>query len=115
MFGIIDRQDKSCPVFCFKDNCTKESLLPFLNKNVTTNDDIKISNYNSNKEIQDYCFSNKVYSDCFATYQKQDFKELGFVLLKVNHSIWFGRGNFHINNIEGFWSVIKLYRIILQN
>ena len=32
MFGIIDRRDKSCRVYCVKDNRTKESLLPNLKK-----------------------------------------------------------------------------------
>ena len=44
----------------------------------------------------------------FSSYQKEDFKDLGFVLHRVNHSIWFGSGNFHTNNIEGLWSQIKL-------
>ena len=26
---------------------------------------------------------------------------------RVNHSVWFGYGNFHTNNIEGLWSQIK--------
>ena len=25
----------------------------------------------------------------------------------MNHSIWFGKGNFHTNNIEGLLSIIK--------
>ena len=25
----------------------------------------------------------------------------------MNHSIWFGRGHFHTNTIEGLWSKIK--------
>ena len=107
MFGIIDRRDKECRVFCVKDNRTKESLLPLLKENVITNDDIKINNYNSNSQIHKYCFSTRVYSDCFATYQKQNFKELGLVSQRVNHRIWFDRGNFHTNNIEGLWSIIK--------
>ena len=48
-----------------------------------------------------------MFSDCFATYQKQNFKELGLVSQRVNHRIWFDRGNFYTNNIEGLWSIIK--------
>ena len=70
MFGIIDRRDKACRVYCVKDNLTKESLLPILKKNVMTDDDIKYNNYNSNHEIHEYCISTRVYSDCFASYQK---------------------------------------------
>ena len=32
---------------------------------------------------------------------------MGFLLKKVNHSIWFGQGLFHTNSIEGLWSSIK--------
>ena len=32
---------------------------------------------------------------------------MGFILKKVNHSIWFGYGDFHTNTIEGLWSQIK--------
>ena len=107
MFGIIDRFDKDCRVFCVKDNRTKETLLPLLRDNVYTVDDIKINNYNSKKEIHELCFSTRIYSDCFSSYQKPDFKEIGFVLHRVNHSIWFGKGLFHTNTIEGLWSQIK--------
>ena len=51
--------------------------------------------------------STRVYSDCWAAYQFNDFKELGYYLHRVNHSYWFGRGNFHTNTIEGLWSQIK--------
>ena len=33
---------------------------------------------------------------------------MGFVLKKVNHSVWFGQGLFHTNSIKGLWSCIKL-------
>ena len=36
-----------------------------------------------------------------------DFNELGFKLYKVNHSVWFGKGHFHTNSIEGTWSRLK--------
>jgi hypothetical protein len=107
MFGIIDRFDKECRIFCVKDNRTKETLLPLVKDNVWTTDDIKINDYNSDQEIHESCFSTRIYSDCFSSYQKEDFKELGFVLHRVNHSVWFGRGMFHTNTIEGLWSQIK--------
>ena len=47
------------------------------------------------------------YSDCFASYQPNTFRENGYILKRVNHSVWFGYGNFHTNNIEGLWSQIK--------
>ena len=32
---------------------------------------------------------------------------MGFLLKKINYSIWFGQGLFHTNSIEGLWSSIK--------
>ena len=32
---------------------------------------------------------------------------MGYILKRVNHSVWLGYGSFHTNNIEGLWSQIK--------
>ena len=32
---------------------------------------------------------------------------MGYILHRVNHSVWFGQGLFHTNSIEGLWSQIK--------
>ena len=32
---------------------------------------------------------------------------MGYKLYKVNHSVWFGKGHFHTNSIEGTWSRLK--------
>ena len=32
---------------------------------------------------------------------------MGYILHKVNHSIWFGQGLFHTNTVEGLWSQLK--------
>ena len=89
MFGIIDRFDKECRIFCVKDNREKEILLPLVKDKVLTVDDIEINDYNSAQEIHESCFSSRIYSDCFNSYQKEDFKELVFVLHRANHSVWF--------------------------
>ena len=36
-----------------------------------------------------------------------DFNRLGYILYRVNHSIWFGLGLFHTNSIEGAWNLNK--------
>lgn len=107
MFGMIDRADKNCRVFCVKDNRSRESLLPIITKNISTVMDIKDNNYNSVEEIHNKCLSTRIYSDCWGAYQYSDFKNLGYLFHRVNHSIWFGRGHFHTNTIEGLWSKIK--------
>ena len=40
---------------------------------------------------------------------------MGFILDKVNHSIWFGKGSFHINTIEGGWFKINNFSSLNGN
>ena len=49
----------------------------------------------------------RIYCDCFASYQPNTFRENGYILKRVNHSVFFGYGNFHTNNIGRLWSQIK--------
>ena len=52
----------------------------------------------------------RVYSDSFTSYQVRDFKRWGYILKKkVNHSVWFGYGLFHMNTVESLCSQIKYY------
>ena len=34
---------------------------------------------------------------------------MGYILIRVNHSVWFGYGLFHTNNIESLWGQLKCY------
>ena len=79
------------------DNHLKENLLPIVIKNVHT-----VNNY-----IDGIDFRTRVYSDCFSAYREQDFEGLGYLLHRVNHSIWFGRGMPHTNTFEGLWSGLR--------
>lgn len=105
MFGIIDRSTKDCRVFCVLDNRSRETLIPLVIKNVFTNNDL--GQFNNKKDIHKYSLSTRIYSDCWAAYDKEDFKNKGYILHRVNHSIWFGKGLFHTNTIEGLWSQLK--------
>ena len=53
-------------------------------------------------------FKTRIYSDFFASYQEAYFIRLGYLLHKVNHSVWFGQGLFNTNTVEDLWSKIKL-------
>ena len=90
MFGIIDRSNKNCRVFCVMDNRSRESLLPIIKNNVATVMDIKEIRYESQEDIHKYCMSTRIYSDCWAAYQPNDFKEYGFLLHRVNPVVWAG-------------------------
>ena len=53
----------------------------------------------------------RIYS-CFKSYQENDFNQIGFILHRINHSLWFVQGSFHTNTKEGVWSrLIKLTNI----
>ena len=76
MLGIIDREIKNVHVFRVLDNRNKETLLPLIDKNVYTEEDIKVNHYDSSEDIHKNCFSNRIYSDCYGAYQIEDFKDL---------------------------------------
>ena len=104
IFGIIDRLTKEARLFSVLNNRTKECLLPLVCNNVAANGE---DNLNINIENEQYLVNTRVYSDMFASYQPNDFAQNGYILKKVNHSIWFGYGQFHTNTIEGLWSHVK--------
>ena len=101
MFGIIDRISKESRVFCVLNNRTANNLMKIIKENVTTNENLDMD------LDEEYIENARIYSDCFAAYQPNTFKENGYILKRVNHSVWLGYGNFHTNNIEGIWSQIK--------
>ena len=101
MFGIIDRVTKESRVYCILNDRTANNLLTIIQNNIATNG-------NEDMDMdEEYVTNTRIYSDCFASYQPNTFKQKGYILKRVNHSVWFGYGNFHTNNIEGLWSQIK--------
>ena len=101
MFGIIDRITKESRVFCVLNDRTANNLMKIIKDNIGTNE-------NQDMDLdEEYLENTRIYSDCFASYQPDTFLENGYILKRVNHSVWFGYGNFHTNNVEGLWSQIK--------
>ena len=101
MFGMIDRISKESRVFCVLNDRTSNNLMRIIKENISTNENIDM-------DLEDeYLENTRIYSDCFSSYQTNTFRENGYILKRVNHSVWFGYGNFHTNNIEGLWSQIK--------
>ena len=72
------------------DNRTLDNLLGIIKKNVYILD--------PNEEDD---MKTRIYSDYFTSYQKRDFYDSGYILNKVNHSVYFGQGLFHTNIVEG--------------
>ena len=101
MFGIIDRVTKESRVYCILNDRTANNLMKIIQNNIATNEN---EDMDMDKE---YVTNTRIYSDCFASYQPNTFRQKGYILKRVNHSVWFGYGNFHTNNIEGLWSQIK--------
>ena len=94
MLGLICRKTKDDRVFCVHNNRIKQKLLPIIVNNVTTihNEEDNLAESQSIKTL--------IFSNSFSSYQINDFKELDFILKKVNHSVWFGYGTFHINTVK---------------
>ena len=79
MFGLVDRNKYDIKVFFVNNNRVKETLLPIVIKNVYT---YPIILNNNEGENEDYP-STRIYSDCFQTYQKEDFNPKGYILSKL--------------------------------
>lgn len=103
-FGIVDRESYDIGIFYVKDRA-KETLIPIIKNNIYTYEDHILNNEDENPDFP----ATWIYSNCFTTYQISHFKELGYILYKVNHSVWFGKGSFHTNMVGGIWSrIIKI-------
>lgn len=79
MIGIVDRNAKEVRIFCVLNDRSKKNLMPIICKNVNTN-------INENMQIDDiqneeiYSTKTRICSDCWASYQDNDFKEYGYIL-----------------------------------
>ena len=101
MFGLIDRVTKEARIFCVLNDRTKNNLLPLVKNNVLSNDMNEFED-DENMEIdEEYQINTRIYSDCYSSYQVNDFRNMGYILKRVNHSVWFGYESFHTNNVEG--------------
>ena len=103
MLGFVDRGTKEVRIYYINNDRTKEKILPIVKKNVYSYQK-QISN---NIDSDDIYPATRIYTDCFSIYQELDFNRLGYILYRVNHSIWFGHELFHTNSIEGAWSRLK--------
>ena len=71
MFGIINRATKEARVFSVLNNRTKENLLPIIKNNIATDENA----INEEEELsEDESVKTRIYSDCFSSYQANDFK-----------------------------------------
>ena len=95
MFGIVERARYEIKVFLLITK-TKRNSIAYSKKNIYS---IRTM-IHDNKDINHVMVATKIYTDCWQSYQGKDFNEMGFILHKVNHSIWFGKGSFHTNTIE---------------
>ena len=108
MFSIVELQTKVARIRCVLINRTKQKLLPIIQIYIHCNvqeEDMDLDHEElSNEQISIFT---RVFSDCFRLYQVEDFKIMGLILKRVNHSVWFGMGTLHINTIESLWHKIK--------
>ena len=105
MFGLIDRNTKEARIRCVLKDRTKQKLLPIVKQYVYTFD-VEDEDGDINMD-EDESIQTRIFSDCFRSYQPNDFKNLGYNFKRVNYSIWFGEGSLYTNTIESLWSQIK--------
>ena len=82
------------------NNRCKENILPIIKKNVFT---LELG-------IENDEFRTRLYSDSYSVYQNNYFINMGYILHRLNHSLWLGQvgqGLFHTNSMEGLWTTIK--------
>ena len=107
MFGLIDLNTKDTRIRCILSNRTKNNLLNFVKRYVHTNED---EDEDEDGDIiigENTSIRTRIFSDCFQSYQPINFRNLGYILKRVNHSIWFGVGSLNTNTIESLWHQIK--------
>lgn len=80
IFGMISRETKDARIFCILNNRTTNNLLPIIKNNVITTRD------EEENMPQEFSVKTHIYLDCYASYQPNDFKNLGYILKSVNHS-----------------------------
>ncbi len=105
MLGISDRGNYDILIFYVNNNRTKDSLLPLIISNLYTYPRTIINNRDDDNN--NILPATMIFSDCFSSYQESDFNRNGFILHKVNHSVWFGQDSLHMNSIKGVWSRLK--------
>ena len=77
---MIDRADKETRVFCIMNDRAKETLPKIIKENIYTN---TWENENDEEEENDNIEENlktRIYTDCYSSYQPNDFKEMGYIL-----------------------------------
>ena len=107
MFDLIDRVSKETRIFCVLNDRTKNNLLPLVKNNVISNNEYAIDDEENMDIDEENLINTRIYSDCYSSYQVNDFLNMRYLLKRVNHSVWFRCGSFHTYNIEGLWSQIK--------
>ena len=81
-FRIIPQDTKEASVYFVLNDRAKNCLLPIVKKIVATAVD-----ENDINESESY--KTRIYSDCYSSYQINDFSNLGYILKPVNHWVWF--------------------------
>ena len=71
------------------------------------NENADIDEDNADSFDENTSLKTRIFSDYFRSYQPNDFLDCGYILKRVNLSVWFGDGILHTNTIESLWHTIK--------
>ena len=70
-------------MFCVLNDRTSNNLMKIIKDNIVTNE-------NQDMDLdEDFLENTRILSDCLASYQPRTFLENGYILKRINHSVWF--------------------------
>ena len=92
------------------NNRIKENLLPVIEDNIHTNyeQENEVNKEDDENIINEEAYKITIYSDCYSHYQKKDYKNMGYILHRVNSCVWFEQSLFFTNTIEVWENFQKL-------
>ena len=83
--------------------------MPIIKKNVYT----YYNNIANNKDLHADFPATRIFSGCFQSYQVNDFNNLGYILYRVNHNVWWGQEHFsyqfYRNHLEQIKEINKQF------
>ena len=87
MLGMVDWNKYDILIFFVNDNRQTETLIPIIKNNIY----IPKTILNDNKGEDEENLATRIYSDYSMSYQVREINQLGYILYKFNHFVWFWR------------------------
>jgi len=67
----------------------EQKIMPLVKKNVLSNNEYAFDEEENMDIDEENIINTRIYSDCYSSYQVNDVLNMGYLLKRVNHSVWF--------------------------